>query len=325
MPGQYPFADANQAFGGVGNHLSQIAAGLAMKKYQQDLLLQRIAQAAQAEADRKQNYLAVQKQHDEQMGYMKPYYEAQTKFHTSQAGAETAKAAIEQARLEAANQAGSAYGQEQVPFVNPLEAGQGPTRAGAQFMSDQANKRQLLAQMLRGLMLASSPNPQRAPEFQVQQRALDTQSPLSPALAAAILTKTHSAIPIGHQGSVYDVGTGGMTTTPQLVPPGNALVPGTGGPPMAMTPNRPVNPGNPLGSVQSLIGHYTAGGYPSNPNDPTYQAATNAANALLKPIYTNPQQPASQGVAQPKSQAEYDALPPGSIYIDSDGSTKRKK
>jgi len=34
---------------------------------------------------------------------------------------------------------------------------------------------------------------------------------------------------------------------------------------------------------------------------------------------------APQGKAQPKTQAEYDALPSGAIYVDTDGQTKRKK
>lgn len=300
MPGQYPFQDASQGLGGMNQASSHIALALAQRKYQQQIAMARLAQIVQAEQDRKQNYLAHQQEVNAQQGYMKPYYEAQTSAHSAQAGLDTSKAAIESARLDSANQAGDAFGRESVPYVNPLEAGQGPTNVGAQFMSDQENKRRMLSQVLRGLMLASSPNPERATDFQSGQQALGTMQPMSPGLASAILTKTHSAIPVGHQGGVYDPTQGTMTSMmPQLVPPGNMLVPGQGGNPLAMSPNKPLNPGNPLASLQGLLGHFTAGGYASNPSDPTYQATTNAINRILPNVGVNPQQPTSNSAQSP--------------------------
>lgn len=43
------------------------------------------------------------------------------------------------------------------------------------------------------------------------------------------------------------------------------------------------------------------------------------------PASTNQNQSAQQGLARPQTRAEYDALPPGSEYMDTDGQVKRKR
>lgn len=285
----YPYADASQAIGGLGGHLNQIALSMAQRRMMEQVARQRLAV-------QQQNNMARQQEVQSQQGYMQPYYQAKTGEAQAGSGREQALQAILAARLDSANKGGEAYGQQsmmQMPSSVPTD--QGPTLAGGQEIDKRNAIKEALVQMMRNQMLSASPNPQRVMDAVTQQQAQQAAAPMSQGLANAILTKTKSAVPVGHQGGVYDPTQGQITAVmPQNIPPQNLMVPGTTDVLPVQGMQKPVNPGNPLASWGNILGHTMAGGYASNPTDPVYQAATNAITQIGRG-----QQPTGQPGIQP--------------------------
>lgn len=307
MAGQYPFADAQQSFGGLGNQASHIAYMLAQRKYAQQVQLERIAAMMEAQKAR-------QRSADERINMETPYYNARANRENQMAGR------VGDIRA-AAQGAGDSFGNS-ISMPNPLALGEGPTREASSELDRQSHERMMMAQMLKGLMLANNPEPQRAMEFMTQNRAMQS-APMTQRLANAILTKTHSAVPVGHGGGVYDPTSGGMDAImPQNVPAGGNLVTGEGDL-LAKGQPKPLGPANQLPSLQALYGKLTAGGYPTDVNSPLYKDVTNALHQTISGM----QMPAdtSNQTPQISTKEDYDKLPSGSRYIGPDGKLATKR
>lgn len=325
----YPYADASQAVGGLGGHLNQIALSMAQRRMMEQVARQRLAV-------QQQNNLARQQEVQSQQGYMQPYYQAKTGEAQAGSGREQALQAILAARLDSANKGGEAYGQQsmmQMPSSVPTD--QGPTLAGGQEIDKRNAIKEALVQMMRNQMLSASPNPQRVMDAVTQQQAQQAAAPMSQGLANAILTKTKSAVPVGHQGGVYDPTQGQITAVmPQNIPPQNLMVPGTTGLSGQVGQDKPTKPYNILGSLQSLYGKQVVGGYATDPNSQMYHDTTNAISKVISglgqqgtfnPAPAMPDAQPSGGPVKVNSKDEYDRLPSGARYIDPQGNVGTKQ
>lgn len=281
MPTYSRFNDAAQGLRGMGSHANEIAIKVAQQRiiqqhYQEQeaarqLQMQLAAQAAQQRMN--QQYMIAQ----DRARAGQPLLDARTGQANEAAGK------IGDLR-GAAEQAGTSYS-DNMQQPSPLFLGEGPSRNAENMLVQQDRKRALMKALVQAQTLLGQP--QRAMDFQTRDMANEAVGPnMDPKLAAAILTGTKSAIPVPHQGGIYDTVQGQMgSEMPQNVPPGNALVdPASPASPMYLNPNKPVKANNELGSLQMTLGRFMQDGYvsPHNAKDPIYQATTNRLGQILQ-------------------------------------------
>ncbi len=209
LPSYSPWEEASAGVRGMGNSLNDIALAIARSQYAQQVQQQRFAQQAEALRQRdaaNQSQMALDKSRMSRLD---------------------AERAIDEEKLGSAKRFGTAMGR-QVPTVNPLAIGGGPSRTNAKLMGDQDAFVNSVIEAAIASALAG--NPERATDFQAKNEALRSVQPMNPRLGAAMLTNTRSVVPIPAGGGAYDVMNGVID---EIVPPR----PGSGGAQAELTPN----------------------------------------------------------------------------------------
>lgn len=326
-------ADAQQNLTpGIGHAIAQMA--------QSRILAQRLAVQQQYNQAREQNLLALRQQEAQKIALQQALNAAQI-GHYNSTGAEAAARQNEIAtRIANAISGGQSFRQNYLQGLPPEE--QGPLPNGGNVSDVEDAKRQSMGDTLASMMqaqlaAANGGNPQRIGDFLTQNAALNA-GPISPDLAAAILTKTKSVVPIAHGGGVANVHGQITGIMPQPIAAGGSLAYGPQGP-MVTAPVKPADLSNNaqkvFTSAANAIAHLAPSGAVPEADSSLYSPFTNSVALLgraaqqLQQSYTGTNAPATtspaQGVTRVTSQADYDALPSGSLYIDTDGATKRKK
>jgi len=330
--GWYPAADAAQSFGGLGQTLAQIGFNSAVQR-------QRLTEQQQRNMAYAANLQELRRQEAQKIALQQLLNNAQIGHYASQSGEADARQAEIAARVGNAMMGGNAFADAQQADLPPLE--QGPAYGGGTVSDTESAKRasmhQALASMMQAQLAATGGgNPQRVGDFLANQAALRA-GPISPALAAAILTKTHSVVPVGHGGGVADVNGNITGIMPQPIAANGSLAYSPQGP-LVTAPGKPADLSNNaqkvFTSAANALAHLAPSGAVPEVGTPLYSPFTNSMALLgqaagqLRQSYAGTNAPAAspaQGVTRITSQADYDALPSGSLYIDTDGSTKRKK
>lgn len=257
MPGPYysPWTDFGNSFGQAGSDIAGITSGLARLRFQQGLAAQ-------------------------QMALKQQQFYQKAELDTEHAALYAAQKALEDAKMKQLGNedwAGSVLGNAIEQLVNP------PSFA----TPDQTKTWEGIAANQMGRLAAQGRH--FVPENYAQIR--QEQNPVMQAIIAAgganklafntpqggITTPTIPGLPT--VVAPYTLPQGAERFPPQIFP--------SGGPALNLNqPQQPIATGLPklgvdttqkeVGTLQSLLGHLMSFGEPNNPNDPIYQAATNA-------------------------------------------------
>lgn len=324
MAGQYPFADAQQSFGGLGNQASHIAYMLAQRKYAQQVQLERIAAMMEAQKAR-------QRSADERINMETPYYNARANRENQMAGR------VGDIR-DSATRAGSAYQRSMEPL--PMNVDEGPLYEGASpFLAQMDQQKQVgqrgvaqgdrdsalriaVAEMLRNQLLSNSPDPAKVVDFQTQQRALQAVGQMTPQQGWGVLSKTHSAVPLSPGSTAFNPYTGEMSGTPRIVRQGENLVPSQGGAPLAQGQVKPPSTGHPAqaAALNKLLSPEFG---MLLKNDPA--SAAEIRYTATNRFYDKPINGPANQTPQISTKEDYDKLPSGSRYIGPDGKLATKR
>lgn len=269
----YPYADASEAVNSLGGSMNKMFLSIAQRRAMEGIQQQRIALARAAQEEKNRQDIVRAQLMQAQIGEAT----GRGTEATARAGQANQTAALLQARQDAAQSGGDAFADFQQSGLPPLE--QGPGYGGEPIAAPEAARRLLqrnmLSQMMRSQMLAAQPKPENVMDAMTKQQALQQMPQFPPALIGAILTGAKSLNSIPHGGSQMDAATGQMVTSPQTLGPGQNLVPGVGGPPLAVGQPKPATAPNisPWAHILELT-KPSGGGI--NYDDPMAQMATNA-------------------------------------------------
>jgi len=307
MPNQYE--NVGNSVSHLGQVASQIALGLAQQRNQQAQAQQMMQLKLREQAMQE----AIARQRGELMGQQGRQAESVTGFNTARAGqvtnTERSKGQLKDALWNAGMvQAGQNQGVDMGPrndiaIARVMEAMGGVPSSG--FNPDSMAK----------MMQMGDPRAQQM-----------------------MATGTKMNATVGPGAMLYDVmNQQPLVSSPRTVSQGQALVPNVAG---SVGPERTFAPQNYqqlLGSLANIRGQGMAFGEQTNPDDPMNAQVTQAIQALIPQLLnqaTNApkggqiQAPAPSGntrvglqggptqFASPQSQAEFDALPSGSYYIN---------
>lgn len=319
-----PWQEASQGFSGIGNDINNIIVGLAQQKFQQEMARQQMAMR-KMESDRdfglKQQEL---KQQNELLQEHKKLYQAQA-----------SKAVSDAAQQQQEEQSRSAVGDALWSLgMRQAEQKQFGREMGTPSDLVTAN----LMQHLAGLPRNDSENIMKAA---LQAMASSGSPEMQRILAAGGANKLNTVVPVNATAFPGLPGMPVLQGMSTLNPGQLGFAPQTG---LTLDQPReqvaqglpsPVRPGMPnadllqeLSSLRPLVERKFDPAYIPVEGDQTMPMADVRFQQILEALtgQTNQSpQKAQQAVAQPKTKAEYDALPSGSVYIDTDGKTKRKK
>lgn len=211
LPQYSPWQEASMGVNRLGNSIGDITMEIAKQRYAQQVMQQRLALQQQALQER-------QRVDESQMAYDKARSERQG-----------AAKDIDTERLGSARRFGAAMGR-QVPRINPMTMGEGPSINAARVQEEQDAAIQAAVEAAMAAHLSG--NPQRATTFAADQEALRAVQPMNPRLGAARLTNTRSSFPVPAGAGVYDM----MDDVIRNVTPNKPSVPRTGVPPV-LTPS----------------------------------------------------------------------------------------
>jgi len=304
-----PWQSAGNALSGMGNNFNQAILKIAQIKMLQE-------QRAQE--------MALRRQELEQQGAM---YRSHMGLYDAQAAEMGARKAKEQAVVDSAKMFGQSARQSLASTMPPTDMS--PTVDSARTLQGQQG--QLGQEEMAAVISALNGNPQRFGQYQQSAMVNRALGPyLDPAVARAkFLGEKSMTVP--HQGGVYDPTTQLITAVmPQVLAAGATQLPGTTGEEKFTSPNKPLVSQNDLGHWGNILRAVMTSGRPPREDSPSYSVFTNAIQRIIGMAQSpQGQPPAGAGAVsthpQPKSQAEYDLLPSGTVYQDTDGSTKRKK
>jgi hypothetical protein len=310
MANQYsPWQEAGMAFQSMGDSANRTMLGLAQLKHQQQ-------QAMQEQAYRQQ-----------QLAIMQAYRQSEEQRMQQQATSQQLKDTQSMQSQQNAQQVGQA-GMLSSALMTPSLANNQQTLQDSVGMLRQQGvlpndaitvSRGDLANLLRTVQTALT-----------QREAVGT-----PASAASMLTPSN--VPRGGTAVDRFGNVVGMGQAPAPDMPFTFNTEGTGNRETGQFQPYPTSVLNALRQKSQGIPSYhpsSIQGVPPMVFDPrtltmypleTQEGTNNIPPRFGAPIRAPGSLAPSTGVAQPKSQEEYDGLPSGSVYIDSDGQTKRKK
>lgn len=252
-----PWQEDAAAVHELGNSLNNVFVGLAQQRWQQERAKQALALQMMQMQQQDQQSKARLALAQQQIGPRNALLDAQTKQAQAAQSWNNAKASRENELVSAARQAGTAYrgtmqqpresvvneqpddwvSEVVAPFMRGPQVVNGPTKENTQALAMQ----DLMEPIVRAMILQA--NPQRAAEFETKTGANRAIGPnMNPNLAAAIATGTKSAVPVAHQGGVYDpIRQVISAVMPQTTPRGGVTSGGTTGLPIVQ--GQPVLPG----------------------------------------------------------------------------------
>lgn len=255
------YQDAGQAISGLGDSINNIVLGVAQQKWRQQL------QQQQFELKR------------QEMLQQERLINAHVKSYETQAALEAAQAALARSKTTEQTQETGAKGALGHDLWN-LGMLQASKNAGIDMgPRNDIGIARALESMAQLPDSARSKLPLNIAEmFQVQK----------PGMQELMATGTKSVVPIGAQGGAYLPLTGQISSImPQHLTAGSGLYPGTGGEALASAPFNPaqkeIDWSRMLGSIANIRGQgiNTRFGEPTNPEDPTFKMATEAAQQLI--------------------------------------------
>lgn len=318
-----PWEEASQGFNNIGNSINGIVVQLAQQRFAQDMARQQMAMHKQ-QSDRE---FSLKQQELQQQNEVFQQHKA---LYQAQAGKAIADAAQQQQENSARSETGNdlwSLGMRQA------EQKQFGREIGTPSDLVTAN----LMQHLSGLPRNDSENIMKAA---LQAMTSSGNPAMQNILAAGSARNLNTVVPVnatafpGLPGMPIQQG---MST---LSPGQVGFAPQTGltldqpreqvaqGAPSMNSAARDTDWAKVLGSTQSFL-QEKPGTIPdaSDPNRIALNELMQIAASKLKGTNQPPQQAQQkqEQTPQPKSKAEYDALPSGTVYIDTDGKTKRKK
>ena len=285
-----PWQDAGTAFSGIGDSIGRAVLMMAQQRWQeQERMQERAYREQQMELKRKE------------LESQERMYKSHMGLYDAQAAEASARASINKARVDAANSFGSVLARA---GLGPVEAPEQPGLAslnpelgGTTVPYEVINQVQegdntMEANRLAGVIAALAGQPERAANFETKNMANRSVGPrMDPKLARMILTGTKSAVPVGHQGGVYDPFKEAISAVmPQTGSAGSLISPGTTGIPSVQVPNRPitvtggVNPQRNLGSLGNILKSVLVNGTPPEPSEATYGTFTNVLSQIAQTL-----------------------------------------
>ena len=303
MPYESPWQQAGGSFGDIGQSLNNAILRMAQAKY--------AAEARAQEMQMKREELASQNE----------MYRHRSGLFDAQALEETAKAAKEKQVLESAKAFGEAGRTAQTSL--PEEWGQtslGESLVPYGAISDrQSADAGVDQEAALNTVMALLAHPERAAQWKTEQM-MNNALKVTPEMAQARFLGNKNITVPREGGGVFDPVIGkivGETSKSVKAPSGSKVETDQGR----------------LNALSAIIRAVSSGGLPPMQSDPGYQSYTNAI-AQSSPIIsriggvTNAAPTVTGSTTPryaPKTQQEYDAIPSGEIYTDTDGKVKRKK
>ncbi len=286
---QSPWQEAAQGAGQLGGTLQSIMVDLARQRYQQQMAQQELAlryQQAQAQQE-------LMRQHGQ--------------LYQMQAAKQAGDLALGQNKL----QAGGVMGDVLEQIANPIP-----------------NMHPGTAAMLQGIAVNQAARLAAQGQQHVPVNLAQLLQLQNPRMQQLMATGTKAVVPLSSQGGAYDPITSAITSMmPQHLSQGQALVPGQGGAPIAfgLPPRIQLDqPQRELSSWGNILGKVTSGGIPVDPNDPTYQMATNRIGQLGQQLAQPKAQSAQGALPRVQTREDFDRLAKGDKYIGRDGKTYMK-
>lgn len=275
--GYSPWNEASRSLGGFSDTINQVALGLAQQRFREQLAMQQMALRQQQLQQQQQLYGAHEKLYSKQGAL----YAAQEMLNKQKT-----KDLVDKAT------AGGMLGDVLEQLVNPIP-------------NMQPGTEQLLRGMAAGQAGRLSAMGQQHVPVNITQIL---QGLTDPRMSALMATGSRIQQSMPSQSIALDVQTGAPSyISPQKLTPGQSLVEGVSGQPIATAPGRPTpeRVQQSVGSLGNILGNFMVGGVPIAPEDPVYQATTNALQALLPqlvPQGTNA--PAARTDNSPRAKAQ---------------------